>query len=142
MNELRRTMRVGERDGVPMYACVLPRNRESAPLARKLLTKLLTEEWQVPSLVDDAGLVLDELVANAAEHARGTSIRIVILRTDVKVVRVAVVDGDRREPKVVAAGPEDEGGRGLRLIEELSQKWGVDPYTWGKSVWADMGGSL
>lgn len=143
MGELRSAVVFTEGDAPPTYTCVLPREKASAPLARHLLAEVLTE-WRLPGLVDDAGLVLGELVANAADHARGEKIRITIVRTDEALVRLSVVDLDRKRPQLVAAGPADEGGRGLRLIEALSESWGVDPFTWGKSVWADMvaGGSL
>jgi anti-sigma regulatory factor (Ser/Thr protein kinase) len=132
-----RTMDVAQGNGVPAYTCVLPREKESAPLARKLVATLLSE-WELPDLIDDAALVLDELVANSADHARGPSIQVTITRKGHAQVRLAVVDMERKQPRLVVAGTEDEGGRGLRLVAGISQRWGVDTLRSGKRVWADV----
>ncbi|UWE13355.1 ATP-binding protein [Actinacidiphila bryophytorum] len=124
-------------DGLPTFTRTLPRRKESAPLARRLVTTLLSQ-WALPELVDDAALVLDELVANAADHARGASIRITITRQDHTVVRLAVADRERKRPRLADAGPDDEGGRGMYLVAGLSRRWGVDPLGSGKQVWAEV----
>jgi anti-sigma regulatory factor (Ser/Thr protein kinase) len=128
---------VTEREDVLTYTCVLPREKESAPLARKLVMTLLSQ-WELPGLVDDAALVLDELVANSADHARGASIQVTITRKGHAQVRLAVVDMERKHPRLVVADTEDEGGRGLRLVAGISQRWGVDTLRSGKRVWADV----
>jgi anti-sigma regulatory factor (Ser/Thr protein kinase) len=123
--------------GRPTFSETLPREAQSAAVARRAVTVLLPE-WGIPALVDDAALVLDEFVANAADHARGESIRVTItLRADA-VVRVAVVDMGHKRPRLAEAGPGDESGRGLRLVAALSQRWGVDALGWGKRTWADL----
>jgi anti-sigma regulatory factor (Ser/Thr protein kinase) len=123
--------------GLPTYTYTLPRAKESARLARRLVTTLLSM-WGLPGLVDDATLVLDELVANSADHARGSSIQVTITRKDHALVRLAVVDMERKHPRFVVAGPDDEGGRGLRLVAGISQRWGVDTLHGAKRVWADV----
>lgn len=128
---------VTSHDGLPTYTCVLPREKESAPLARKLVATLLSE-WGLPDLVDDAALVLDELVANSADHARGALIQVTITRKDHAQVRLAVVDMEPKHPRLVIADTEDESGRGMHLIAEISQRWGVDTLNSGKRVWADV----
>jgi two-component sensor histidine kinase len=115
----------------------MPRAKESAGLARRLVTGLLSD-WELPSLVDDAALVLDELVANSADHARGPSIQVTITRKGHAQVRLAVVDMERKHPHLVIADAEDEGGRGLRLVAGISQRWGVDSLNSGKRVWAEV----
>jgi anti-sigma regulatory factor (Ser/Thr protein kinase) len=132
-----RTLDVASLDGLPTFTRMLPRAKESAPLARRLVTELLSQ-WELLELVDDAALVLDELVANAADHARGASIRITITRRDHTVVRLAVADLEHKRPRIADAGPDDEGGRGMYLVAGLSRRWGVDPLSSGKRVWADV----
>lgn len=131
------TAAVTLQDGLPTYSCTLPRAKESAQLARRLVKTLLSA-WELPSLVDDAALVLDELVANSADHARGASIQVTITRKDHALVRLAVVDNERKHPRFVAVNPDDEGGRGLCLVAGISQRWGVDTLHSGKRVWADV----
>lgn len=52
--------------------------------------------------------------------------------------RVAVTDKSRVRPVMSEASAEDLGGRGLALVDALSQQWGTDPLPWGKRVWADV----
>jgi len=119
------------------YSFTLPRDARSAGISRRAVTTVLNA-WSMTGLVDDARLVMDELVANAADHAEGASIRVTITRTARGRVRLAVVDKDGRRPVMRAVGDDDEEGRGLRLVDELCDRWGVDPLPWGKRVWADM----
>lgn len=123
--------------GVPTYSQTLPRAAQSAGVSRRVATTVLTA-WALPGLVDDVRLILDELVANAADHAQGASIRVTITRPARGRVRLAVIDMDHKQPVLRTAGHEDEGGRGLRLVNELCDRWGVDPLPWGKRVWADL----
>ncbi|MFI0937568.1 ATP-binding protein [Streptomyces sp. NPDC021020] len=122
----------------PTRTNALPREARSVPLAWHLVTTLLSE-WSLPELADDAQLVLGELVANSVEHAQGASVRITVTRMGPARVRVAVADRDRTRPRLVTASPDDEGGRGLFLVDALSERWGVDVFRRGKRVWADLG---
>jgi hypothetical protein len=53
-------------------------------------------------------------------------------------LRVAVVDKSRRMPEPRIVGPDAIGGRGLHLIDALSDRWGTDLLPWGKRVWAEI----
>ncbi len=125
--------------GHPGYRETLPREPGSAATARRLVRVALCA-WGLEELADDAALIVSELVANAVQHARRDSIRITIERPEAHRVRVAVVDSSRRHPVLRDAGPENESGRGLALVEELAADWGTDPLPWGKQVWADLEG--
>ena len=46
-----------------------------------------------------------------------------------------VVDRAQAPPAVRHAGPLDEGGRGLSLVDRLADDWGVTPASAGKAVW-------
>lgn len=124
--------------GVPTFTRTLPRAKESAPDARRLVSALL-ETWDLPLLTDDAALIVTELVANAATHGQGQSIRLTVTRPEPTLVCLSVVDKNHGKPQVIEAGPDDESGRGLRLVAFLSHRWGVAPTPWGKRVWAEVG---
>jgi len=122
----------------------MPRAPESAAVARRLVRAVL-DAWELSCLADSAELVVSELVANAAEHARpaahrlhGATIRVGLTRVRTDRVRVTVTDLDRRVPKVRPAGDDQEHGRGLALVEAISEAWGVTPVRWGKHVWAEL----
>ena len=50
-----------------------------------------------------------------------------------------VVDHSDRMPAVQAPDDDSPGGRGLLIIEALSQEWGVEPRGDGKAVWFEVG---
>jgi anti-sigma regulatory factor (Ser/Thr protein kinase) len=97
------------------------------------------DRGQLPQArLDDLLLVVSELVTNAVVHA-ATTLRLVI-RSDGRRVLAEVFDGDPRRP-VVAAGSAREvpvGGRGLSLVDQLSERWGCDSVGAGKRVWAEL----
>ncbi|MEU3190810.1 ATP-binding protein [Streptomyces sp. NPDC006992] len=123
--------------GHPGYSRTLSRALSSAATARRLTYTALSC-WGLDELADDAALVVSELVANAVQHARRESIRVVVERTGVRSVRVAVADFSRARPVAREVGEGDEGGRGLALVGELAVGWGVDERRWGKVVWAEL----
>ncbi|MFD4787377.1 ATP-binding protein [Streptomyces sp. NPDC058459] len=127
------------RTGHPGYTETLPRQPESAALARRLARTALTT-WDLSHLTDDAALVISELVANAVQHAQRDSIRVTVERAASDTVRVSVTDfsGTLPEPRTPTAN--DENGRGLTLIAALATNWGTDERRWGKVVWAELEG--
>ncbi|MFD5033872.1 ATP-binding protein [Streptomyces sp. NPDC058405] len=127
------------RTGHPGYSETLPREPESAATARRL-TDAAISCWGLEELAEDAALIVSELVANAVRHARRESIRVVVERTAVRTVRVAVADFSQARPEVREAGDGDEDGRGLFLVAALAADWGTDERRWGKIVWADLEG--
>lgn len=114
---------------------VLPPDPQSASQARALVTAFCGEH-QVESLSEDLCLVATELVANALRHA-GTDMT-VRLRTIKGGVRLEVEDGSERPLRPRPAGPSDEGGRGLLLVDALSSRYGVEGEAKGKRVWAEL----
>jgi anti-sigma regulatory factor (Ser/Thr protein kinase) len=88
---------------------------------------------------DDVLLCVSELVTNALLHGvppgRGFLLR---LLPHADGVRVEVHDSGDGVPTVPLApgGPEEnEGGRGLLLVTELADKWGVGERAPGETVW-------
>ncbi|WP_408052071.1 ATP-binding protein [Streptomyces sp. HO565] len=80
--------------------------------------------WRRPDLVDTVELLLTELATNALRHARGQNIGVRIFAQDDHLV-IEVNDGSPLTPVPRCAGPNDESGRGLFLVEALSDTWGV-----------------
>ncbi|MFE7514994.1 ATP-binding protein [Streptomyces sp. NPDC057540] len=110
------------------------------------LARLLAVEWfrdrELPYGVPEAAAqVVAELAANAATHGRvgGRSFRLA-LRAAAEGLRIEVTD-TRAEtlPRLRRTPPEDEGGRGLLLVEALADRWGVrlGPVP-QKTVWAEF----
>jgi two-component sensor histidine kinase len=84
---------------------------------------------------DTVALLVSELATNARAHG-ATSFEVRAVFED--RVRVEVSDDGPGWPRVVHAGPEDEAGRGLQIVEGLSERWGAEPLENGKRVWFEI----
>lgn len=127
------------RTGCPGYSETLPRQPESAVVARRLVRAALTV-WGLDELADDGALIVSELVSNAVQHARSRTIRVVVTRPETARVYIGVVDKSRACPEPREPCEEDESGRGLVLVGLLADGWGTDVLPWGKRVWAVLHG--
>lgn len=80
--------------------------------------------WGLSALVDDARLLISELVTNGLKH--GTASHIVFrLVIGVDAVVIEVDDGSPGRPEVGEAGLDSMNGRGLVLVSALAAAWGV-----------------
>jgi anti-sigma regulatory factor (Ser/Thr protein kinase) len=122
---------------VPIATVRLPPTLESVPAARLCAIAAL-HAWAVPAAVlDDVALLLTELTANAVRHAHGVVGVEVDLDGDRLTVRVR--DAECAGPSVRHAAAEDEGGRGLWLVEAIADSWGWDAAAaGGKVVWFEV----
>jgi PAS domain S-box-containing protein len=102
--------------------------------ARRFVRKTLAS-WQLTSLMDVAQLLVSELVSNALLHA-GHPTQLRLIRD--RVLSIAVADTDARAPRVRHADADDEGGRGMHLINELAYRWGSRGTQDGKLVWLEL----
>jgi anti-sigma regulatory factor (Ser/Thr protein kinase) len=123
--------------GVPIACVQLPPSVESVPAARSCTAAALGA-WGLPeSVLDDVALLLTELTANAVRHGRG--VVSVELDLDGDRLTVRVCDGAEAAPLLKHASVEDEGGRGLWLVEAIADSWGWDAATpGGKVVWFEV----
>ncbi|MGK4584201.1 ATP-binding protein [Kitasatospora sp. HPMI-4] len=125
------------------YSAWLPRHRKSAGTARALLRVFLADMESTELFADVGELVVTELVGNAVRHARTTPGRLIFVRFEVQsgLLRIEVHDASGERPTVRAAGVDDEAGRGMWLVDQLSVRWGCCPRAGGvgKAVWALVG---
>ncbi|MER5483872.1 ATP-binding protein [Streptomyces sp. NPDC002812] len=106
----------------------------SARHMRRILRMFLAQ-WELDALADAAELALTELVANVVRHVPGRGCVVLILRQP-DGLRVEVSDGCPAPPRVAPdSGELSEGGRGLLLVEAVTDRWGTDPDLTGKTVW-------
>jgi anti-sigma regulatory factor (Ser/Thr protein kinase) len=98
--------------------------------------KSILQAWGLhdESWVTTAALIASELVTNAVQHGHGPiglHLHQVGNRVTLWAVDASPAIPHRREP-------DESGGRGLAIIEELSAKWGVTDHKDGKRVWAEL----
>lgn len=98
--------------------------------------------WELADLAPAAGLVLTELMANACRHAtapgRRTGVSVLPVPGGVRIEVHDSVGQEQGGPVLRTAPPEAERGRGLTLVDTLTEhRWGVtDRDGPGKVVWA------
>ncbi|MBV9094151.1 MAG: ATP-binding protein [Streptosporangiaceae bacterium] len=122
-------------DSPAVAACALS-GAQSARTARRF-TRNRLEQWGLVSLADDAEVIVGELVANAVMHAgSGQPLGLRLLRRTGEVM-CAVLDSSDHAPVLKTPDSTEEAGRGLQMVDALSDVWGWSPVTGrGKAVWA------
>ena len=126
----------------------------AVPCAR-LHTKNVLHEWRLGALADTAELLVSEILTNAVrasaamarQHTRpGQAADVPVVRlwlsSGQRRVLIQVWDSDHHRPAPQNTGLDAETGRGLLLVDTLSDQWGC--YTpdnqHGKIVWAVCAG--
>ena len=113
----------------------------TSPAASRSFVRSALEDWGQDESVDVALILVSELSSNVVVHA-GTSMTVsVACDPDHHVVRIEVQDGCATIPSVQDRGRMSASGRGLRLVDALSTRWGVRPLVDGKAVWFELIGS-
>lgn len=112
----------------------------AVPCAR-LHARQVLWEWGLGDLSESAELLVSELVTNAVRAARAFSstpiVRFWILSDNLHVL-ILVWDPNRHRPNRVHRNEREENGRGLLLVDAISDHWGsyAVPGRMGKVVWA------
>jgi serine/threonine-protein kinase RsbW len=119
----------------------LPLDARAAGAARLVVTECLAHRVPTPTL-DNATLVMSELVTNSVRHSNQDAERGIVIRVQVSppAFRLEVQDGGHdgviapRTPDPVAGS-----GFGLAVVERLSERWGLErSEDTGTRVWAQL----
>jgi hypothetical protein len=93
------------------------------------------KRWGLEDLIPTTELLVSELVTNAVRYSRGdVTLRLVNERALV----CEVLDSSPALPRLRQANSEDENGRGLQVVRQLSQRWGARRTPTGKVVWCEQ----
>lgn len=116
----------------------LPRSESSARQAARLV-RATVEEWVPdvgPPVAEAAEQMTRALVTNAVVHALSPVRLVIALRGGVLEVGVSDTDATLPGSRVPAPRVGSRGwGRGLKLVDALSDEWGSTPQRVGKQVW-------
>jgi anti-sigma regulatory factor (Ser/Thr protein kinase) len=137
-----------EGPGTRFAACALGGDLHAAGAARQF-TRSTLRRWGMPEVVDNASIVVSEMLTNAVRYGldnpsdvqlSSRPLWLGLLRRGPSVLCTVSDPGTEvpvvKEPDVLA-----ENGRGLHIIDSLSESWGwTPPDNAGKSVWAMISG--
>ncbi len=121
-----------EREVAQLFA----RANDAPRAARQFVTEAL-RGWGHDDLIDPAALVVTELATNAVLHAWSNFLVTVACRPD-SAVHISVTDWGPALPLPDDPPPTATSGRGLRLVETASTRWGTELTGDGKVVWAEL----
>ncbi|WP_406119136.1 SpoIIE family protein phosphatase [Streptomyces sp. NBC_00989] len=105
-----------------------------APIRKQVVEQLDT--WNMSEAGFTAELVVSELVTNAIRYG-AHPIRLRLIH-DATTLICEVSDTNHTAPHLRRAKTWDEGGRGLLLVAQLTQRWGSRHTADGKTIWAEL----
>ena len=91
--------------------------------------------WNLEELLPTTELLVSELVTNAIRYSRG---EVTLRLVNEKALVCEVLDSSAAMPRLRKAGGEDENGRGLQVVRQLSKRWGARRTPAGKVVWCEQ----
>ncbi|NUP23471.1 MAG: SpoIIE family protein phosphatase [Streptomyces sp.] len=112
----------------------VPSDPAAVAQVRSAVTGTL-EAWGLEDLSFTTELILSELVTNAIRYG-GDPIRVRMLRD--RTLICEVFDSSSTSPHLRYAAMTDEGGRGLFLVAQLTERWGTRYLPAGKVIWAEQ----
>ena len=121
----------------------VPWDAASVTKVRRAVVTDLRARGVGSEVVDEAEIVVSELVANALRHAKPLGDGAVRVHWKVKdpVVEVEVTDGGGpTSPRPAPPSVWGQAGRGLRIVRSLAHEWGVQDERSGCTVWVALGG--
>jgi anti-sigma regulatory factor (Ser/Thr protein kinase) len=127
-------------DNDALLSLRLPSRPEAVSAARKALASLNGDLHLVSSeRLQDVQLLASELVTNAIRHSERDDVSVVV-RSSATMLRVEVANAGAAFDEVALPEPSHEtaGGWGLRIVELIAHRWGVDPSPDGVQVWFEV----
>ncbi|HHU10856.1 MAG TPA: ATP-binding protein [Intrasporangiaceae bacterium] len=121
----------------------IPFGADASAEARQVVVTDLIARGIDESIIDEAELVLSELVANSVRHASPLPDGTIRVHWKARngVVELEVSDGGGpTQPSVRRPAPWAPSGRGLRIVRSLAHEWGILEDRGTMSVWAALGG--
>ncbi len=113
----------------------------AARTARIHLSAFLSQRRLAQPVVDDALVVISELVSNAVRHATPQDdgeLGVSWALEREQLLLVVEDGGSVRTPQEISTGPSGEGGRGLSIVSVLSRRWWVETRERGVRVTAQL----
>ncbi|EST25609.1 hypothetical protein M878_28460 [Streptomyces roseochromogenus subsp. oscitans DS 12.976] len=95
--------------------------------------------WGLEDVVEAAQLCVSELVTNVITHVGLGTLATLAVSMNGSYVRIEVHDPDTRAlPTLLEVGFGSESGRGMRLVESIAARWGVELQADRKVTWCEL----
>ncbi|MFI6723678.1 ATP-binding protein [Streptomyces atratus] len=95
--------------------------------------------WGLSDVSDAAEICVSEMVSNVIRHVGVGTPSTLVVEMKGTHLRVGLRDPDTRAlPTLLSAGPDDESGRGLAMLDAVAERWGVILGAESKLVWCDL----
>ena len=114
------------------FTLELPRDATTPRAARRAVADAFGDQARCGELL----LCVSEVVTNAILHARSATV--VTVRRSADLLTVEVQDDDPTPPVLRPHSATATTGRGLRILDDLTVRWGTRPTGRGKVVWFDF----
>ena len=111
----------------------MPESTSSAAAARKWLRDVVADDVST-RVLDDVVLVASELVTNAIVHAH-SGVHVLVGPWN-GGLHLEVTDKGPGTPSLSTTASAGVGGRGLRIVDDVTSAWGVRSSPTSKTVWA------
>ncbi|MEQ8144825.1 SpoIIE family protein phosphatase [Streptomyces sp. OP7] len=135
---LRRREPDGPRSGGRLKQLVPPGDPQALSDTRSMI-RTAAGAWGARDRADEIELVADEMITNVLMHTEGSAAVILsVLDGTERRLRVEVEDSSSALPRRREAGESGVSGRGLLLVETLTDLWGVEARGGGKCVWSEF----
>jgi anti-sigma regulatory factor (Ser/Thr protein kinase) len=128
------------RDAAERVEVRLPRDMHAPAAARIVAADHLRDRVTAP-VVDCAMLLLSELVTNSVRHSGAPAAEVITVRLQLTRAMLRLAVDDSGHDGTIAARPPNQqngGGRGLHIVQTLSDRWGVERSAHGTRVWAEL----
>ncbi|MDQ1006852.1 serine phosphatase RsbU (regulator of sigma subunit)/anti-sigma regulatory factor (Ser/Thr protein kinase) [Streptomyces sp. V4I23] len=114
-------------------------NDPEALRSSRHMVRAAVRAWGAHERADEVELAADELITNALLHTDGGAVVTVRVLSGIeRRMRVEVEDRSSALPRRRDAGESGVSGRGLMLVDRLSESWGVESRGSGKCVWCEF----
>jgi signal transduction histidine kinase len=113
----------------------IARDDRAPTTARRALDAFATD--LDPATLEDAHLLVTELVSNSVRHGQGDAIRVIFDRPERDRLRCEVIDDGHGFLPIARPRGDGTGGWGLHVVEQISDTWGVREGS--THVWFELG---
>ncbi|MCX3063638.1 ATP-binding protein [Streptomyces beihaiensis] len=107
--------------------------------ALRRITRLHLRHWGLPHLIEAAELCVSEMVSNVITHVGPGTPTQLALSMSGTFLHIEVQDPDSRAlPTLISAADDSEAGRGMRLVDAVTDRWGVSLKADRKVTWCEL----